>query len=308
MKTSFNIDNEKNIVNICVVAMSTRFDKFGKQMIYKALSGGGPVETDAEVPVDTRRIDLWFMPDPARGGDRSHLGLLGRLTDAACTMEFYHCTPDGDELAGCMIKHGNFRHFLSLRSPELPIPIQWVISSGRPESGIKGLCFHAAPGWPSGIYGGPSLLWTWLVVVSELPVERDSLLLRLLGAGRVLQRAIAEVKELPPDAPERTLALPILVRLRLEVPVDPKARTNDDKEFLMETQDIVENWRREAVREGTARSVIDVYEARFGVIAPEFRAIIEETHDETTLRAWLRVVGTRSAEEIAAALRGSRAS
>jgi len=288
--------------------MRTRFDKFGKQMIYKALYGGGPVETDAEVPTDTRRIDLWFMPDPARGADHSHLGLLGRLTAAACTMELYHCTPDGDELAGCMIKHGNFRHFLSLRSPELPIPIQWVISSGRPDSGIKGLCFHAAPDWPSGIYAGPMLLWTWLVVVSELPVERDTLLLRLLGAGMVLKRAIAELKELPPDASERTLALPILVRLRLEVPVDPKARTNDDKEFLMETQDIVENWRREAVREGMTGLLLNAYQARFGAILPDLRTVIEQTRDEATLYAWHTLIVTHSAEEVAAALRGSRAS
>ena len=46
--------------------MRTRFDQFGKQMVHAALETCGPVETDAEVPADTRRIDLWFMPDPAR--------------------------------------------------------------------------------------------------------------------------------------------------------------------------------------------------------------------------------------------------
>jgi hypothetical protein len=98
--------------------------------------------------------------------------------------------------------------------------------------------------WPSGIYEGPPLLWTRLVVVSELPVARDTLLLRLLGAGQVLKQAIAELKELQEEAPERMLALPILVRLRLEVPTDLSKRTSEDQEFLMDTQDIVENWRR----------------------------------------------------------------
>ena len=41
------------------------------------------------------------------------------------------------------------------------------------------------------------MLWTRLVVVSELPVERATLLLRLLGAGQVLQQAITEPKALP---------------------------------------------------------------------------------------------------------------
>jgi hypothetical protein len=57
--------------------MRTRFDRFGKQMVRAALETRGPVETDAEVPADTRRIDLWFMPDPARGSVPDHLGVLG---------------------------------------------------------------------------------------------------------------------------------------------------------------------------------------------------------------------------------------
>src|SRR5206468_12964055 len=117
-------------------------------------------------------------------------------------------------------------------------------------------------GWPPGIYEGPPLLWTRLVVVNELPVVGDTLLVRLLGAGTVLKRAIAELKELQAEAPERTLALPILVRLRLTVPSDPTKQTTDDQEFLMDTQDIVETWRREAMQEGrktgVARALIEV--------------------------------------------------
>ena len=105
-------------------------------------------------------------------------------------------------------------------------------------------------------------------------LARDTLLVRLLGAGAVLKQAIAELKELPAEAPERTLALPILLRLRLTVPSDPTKQTTDDQESLMDTQDIVETWRREAVKEGVkqgvAHSLLEVYEARFGAM-PEDR-------------------------------------
>ena len=290
----------------------TRFDQFGKQMVRKALARRGPVETDAEVPADTRRIDLWFTPDSTLAPVPDGLGLLGRITAGPSTLEFFHNTPSGDELAGCLIKHGEFRHFLSLRQPPPAIPTQWVISSGCPESGIEGLWLRPMHGWPSGIYEGPPLLWTRLVVVSELPVVRDTLLLRLLGAGRVLKQAIAELKALEAEAPERTLALPILVRLRLEIPADPAKQTNDDQEFLMNTQDIVETWRREAIQEGVeqgiARSLVRIYEARFGTMPEELRAVIEDTHDEPTLRTWLRLAGPRGADEIAAAIRAFRAS
>ena len=288
--------------------MRTRFDQFGKQMVRAAVDIRGAVETDAEVPADTRRIDLWFMPDPTRVSATDHLGLLGRMTSGPSTFEFFHCTPSGDELAACVIKHGQFRHFLSLRKAPPPVPTQWVISSGRPEGGIEGLRFYPMISEPSGIYEGPPLLWTRLVVVNELPVTRDTLLVRLLGAGGVLKQAIAELKALPADAPERTLALPVLLRLRLDVPTDPAQQTGDDQEFLMNTQDIVDKWRREAIQEGVACSLIDLYEARFGTMPEDLRAMVEDTHDELTLRAWVKLAGTRGANDIAAAIRAFRAS
>ena len=81
------------------------------------------------------------------------------------------------------------------------------------------------------------------------------LLLRLLGAGQVLKQAIAELKALRAEDPGRSLALPLLVRLRLEIPTDPAQRTDDDQEFLMQTQDIVETWRQEAIQEGVKKGV-----------------------------------------------------
>lgn len=226
-----------------MIQIRTRYDRFGKQMVRAAVARRGPVETDAEVPADTRRIDLWFMPDPARDPGPSTLGLLGRITAGPTTLELFHDTPGGDALAACIIKHGQFRHYLTLGDSPPPIPTQWVISSGRPVTAIEGLWLRQMTDWPPGFYEGPPLLWTRLVVVSELPVARDTLLLRLLGAGLVLRRAIADLKALDPEAPERLLALPILVRLRLEALADPTHRTSDDQEFLMDTQDIVERWR-----------------------------------------------------------------
>ena len=118
------------------------------------------------------------------------------------------------------------------------------------------MLLHRLEGWPPGIYEGPSLLWTRLVVVSELPITPDTLLLRLLGAGLVLKQAIAEIKALRTADPARSLALPLLVRLRLEIPADPAQRTDDDQEFLMQTQDIVETWRQEAIQEGVKQGIL----------------------------------------------------
>ena len=51
----------------------TRFDRAGKELVREALEGRCSVETDAEVPADTRRIDVWVTPhDGASMPD--HLG------------------------------------------------------------------------------------------------------------------------------------------------------------------------------------------------------------------------------------------
>jgi hypothetical protein len=47
---------------------------------------------------------------------------------------------------------------------------------------------------------------------------------------------------------------------------------------------------------------------RFGAISDDLRAVVEDTDDEPTLVAWLRLAGTRSADEIATAIRSFRAS
>jgi hypothetical protein len=235
--------------------MRTRFDQFSKQMVRAALEGHGSVETDAEVPAATRWIDLWFLPDGTRAPVPEYLGWLARITSGPSTLEFFHNTPGRDEITACLHKHGEFRQALSRRNTPPLLPTQWVISSGRPDGAIEGLGFRPATSWPSGIYEGAPLMWTQLVVVSELPVARDTLLLRLLGAGAVLKQAIAELEALPAEAPERTLALPILLRLRLAVPSDAAKQTSDDQEFLMSTQDIVEIWRQEAIQEGVRQGV-----------------------------------------------------
>ena len=65
-------------------AMRTRFDQFGKQMVREALEGRCSVEPDAEVPAETRRIDLWVTPPEAgaRAADSAKVA-IGRA-DRPC--------------------------------------------------------------------------------------------------------------------------------------------------------------------------------------------------------------------------------
>jgi hypothetical protein len=297
-------------------------------MCRETLEPDGVFESNAEAGAPTQLIDGWFIPDPSRPATRDRFGLFGELTRRACTLEPFHATPDLDKVSECIRKLLNFRHVLSLRKPPPPLPWLWILSSGRPQAAIEGFGFQRAEGWPDGIYKAVPGLYSGLLVVSELPKVRATLFLRLMGAGKTFKEALAELKTLPKDAPERAVAEPVLLRYRLEVPSDPAKRTSDDEEFLMSTHDIVEAWKREqreeirkemlqerrkeilqeGLEEGLQKAVTDTYEARFGAMPAELSAVVQDTRDEGVLRAWLKLIVTGSAEEIRARLLSGRPS
>lgn len=299
--------------------MHNRFDQLIKRLVREGLSAAGRVETEAEVTPDALRIDVWFVPYAGRAPRKAltPLGLLGRIARTSCTLEPFHRTPSGELVADCVAKHRFFCRELARRTPRPEAPIQWILCSGRPSAALAGFRFRGSRRSP-GIYDGPALTRTRIVVISELPRTRDTLLVRLMGAGQTLTRAIGEVWALPADAPERRLALPILVRLRLEIPADPAKQTTIDREFLMTTKEIDkyledlhqkgrEEGRGEGRGEGLSKAVLVVYSARFGTPPAALAAAVQRVSDQAKLQRLLEIVGTGSAEDMAAALRKPRA-
>lgn len=294
--------------------MHNRFDQLVKRLVREGLSPGGRVETEAEVAPDALRVDVWFVPHAGRAARvLAPLGLLGRMARSSCTLEPYHRTPSGDQAADCVAKHRFFWRQLARRKPRPAMPMQWIVSSGRPSAALAGLGFRRSP-WGRGIYDGPVLTRTRIVVVSELSRTRDTLLVRLMGAGNTLKQAIVDIQALPDDAPERRLALPILIQLRLEISADLAEQTTIDREFLMNTREVDEylaalkqEGREEGLDEGFSKAVLAIYRARFGAPPVALVAAVERADDQAELQRLLEMVSTRSAEDIAAALRKPRA-
>jgi hypothetical protein len=81
------------------------------------------------------------------------------------------------------------------------------------------------------------------VAIGELPRERGTLLLRLLGTQRVRRMALQDLAALPEDAWERRVALPWLVRLSFEVPAEllPDLPA-EERELIMETREWYEQF------------------------------------------------------------------
>src|SRR5262245_62842867 len=103
--------------------------------------------------------------------------------------------------------------------------------------------FHSArrvddTAWPSGVYRWfPPGVAARLVVVSELPVTRATLVLRILGAGPVLRAAIAELVALPKEAPERAIVRPLMLDFLKEV-CSASRRAEEEESGVTNTREV----------------------------------------------------------------------
>jgi hypothetical protein len=98
-----------------------------------------------------------------------------------------------------------------------------------------------------------------VVVVTELPRTRDTVLLRLLGPTRIRMEAIKDLMALPEGAWERAVVLPWLQRLRLEVPEDPAERTDEERDFIMETREWFEQYKARERQKSQVELLVDQY-------------------------------------------------
>ena len=82
--------------------------------------------------------------------------------------------------------------------------------------------------WGEGVYVLPSGLKTGIVVIHQLPQTPETLWFRLLGKGKVQEKAIAEVAALPMNHPVRDNVLDLLGNLRVtleaKVNIEPEER------------------------------------------------------------------------------------
>jgi len=129
-----------------------------------------------------------------------------------------------------------------------------------------------------------------LVVASELPRDRSTLLVRIMAGGPVLPRAIADLVALPEDAYERTVAEGVLVQLDHVLGTKP-IRSPEEEEFIVTMQSTWKQARKEGRHEGrheeAVRAVLTAFRVR-GIAVPDTTRdrILAET-DLDQLQRWL---------------------
>ena len=192
-----------------------------------ALAPLGRAETDVRIAPDPQFADVCFeptTPPDARAGD-----LLRRLTSEGRVMlEFARQPPDIPELGTWLGKQLAWWRRLAAEARSekqarvKEAPLFWGLSTGAPREALA--YFRMTPMdaavWPRGCYEGSPGGQLRVVVISELPREPETLVVRTMGAGVTFREALEDLAALPDDAPERALVLPHLARLRLETEND----------------------------------------------------------------------------------------
>ena len=237
----------------------TRFpyDRFAKDYLQELLSPLGSVEISKDVAGEVREIDVYFAPFRQPQMAQESLGLLGRFAQTKALIEPFRNAVTASEVRSCMgklfdtcarIEREAKRN--EIRLSEDSFPRLWILSPTASVDFLAG--FNAelnVENWFPGIYFLGKSLRTAVVVIHQLPVIPETLWLRLLGKGRVQQRAIEEVQTLDINNPLRGKAINLLANLKTTLELNQNLDV-EDRDLVMQLSPIYEQRLAEAIQQG----------------------------------------------------------
>jgi hypothetical protein len=291
--------------------MHNREDLFVNALLAMALSRAAKAETEVVVvPAGAQRIDVYSVPDPALAGELGQMGMLGELAAEPTMLEAYSDTPGMREMRTCLRKQLVWHHELERRArvaagdvesavegeeapPSEPVPFPWIVvlSPGKPKTVLDAYGFEPEN---EGLYTASPGLAARIVVLSELPPTRATVLLRL-ASEKLRAKAMAEILRMPDDAWEKKTAQPLLVHFELE----PGARaTPEEKMNVAEIQQQVNETVQKLRRQGEREFLLKLLRNRFGELPEATVARVEAAAPEA-LDAWaMRLLTAKSLHDV----------
>ena len=222
----------------------TRFihDRFAKEFLEELLSPLGMVNIGRDVTSEVREIDVYFTPGTASPEYSENLGLLGKMASTTALFEPFRNPASASEICSCLGKLLDVRGELERKSrrentrlDDAQLPRLWILMPTASKALVDG--FSATPdteNWMQGIYFLGESLRTAIVAIHQLPETPETLWLRILGKGKVQQRAIAQLSALATDDPLRIIALELLYRLQSNLVTDiPQELEPEERELIM---------------------------------------------------------------------------
>lgn len=280
--------------------MANESDQISKRVLEFLLDSSGVVQLEVELPLSfPQRIDLWYSAGAGVAalppGDV--FALVKRMVPRDCSMEPNSQTPSYDDLfRGFLRKQVCWYEHLCQQArrkgqPQPALPPQWILSPGRPVAGFAALGFRPLPDWPSGFYQSAPGLGQFCVVGSELPVNRETLLLRLLFNRPLRSRALEELRALPEGDEAKQQLLAILAGVVHIIERDPRippiekegTMTAAVREWELYKQGLIKAGREEGLMQG----ILAVLSARGLAISEAAREQIQRCRDDDRLQTWI---------------------
>ena len=230
--------------------MQFPFNWLAQGIVRGALEGVCVVQVEEPVLPEVMAIDAWVRPRPSRAAECEARGLLGRMARRAALYEPFRHGPTAGEYRDCQLKRFALDQHRRKAAEERkrpcpPFPWLWFLCARMPPRWLRREIPRRMNAWPDGFYASATRSGPRLVVIPELPRRRETLLLRMMGAGATLRDALADFRALPDDAPERVVVEPLLVQLQRDLPRMQAITVTlapEDAEDMMSYEEAVRIW------------------------------------------------------------------
>jgi hypothetical protein len=267
-------------------------DQFAKEYLEELLAPLGTIKKSKKVKSEVQEIDVWFEPSSSPPPTELPLGLLGKMAATSCLFEPFRNPPSEVEIRSCLSKLYAVQSDILRKAkrsnqtiPEAELPFLWILTPTFSARMIEGLgaIQSESNNWVKGVYFLPLILKTGIVAIHQLPVNEETLWLRVLGKGGTQKRAVEELVELPERNPFRENLLEILANWRKNLELRDNLST-EEQEVIMNLSPAYlqqrEEWKLEGKQEGTLEErqlmIASLLEGRFGTLDSELSSLVEQ--------------------------------
>lgn len=276
-------------------------DQFVKEYLPELIGEYGLVNAGESVSGELREIDVFFTPDKPVPTTPDTLGLLGKMAQTTCLFEVFRKPVEIHQIQECIGKlfdvQNRQRREKRKNKEKLTndkIPFLWILtptlSINKLESFKAELNLNI---WGEGVYFLAPSLNTGIVIIHQLPVNQETLWLRILGREKVQQNAIEELNNLSSDSPHRDNIIELVFNLLAMLELNQqegKILEPEDKELVMKLSPVyleklaqkeqigIEKGLQQGLQQGLQLGQQNIIEGilvnRFGNIDPELESII----------------------------------
>lgn len=176
-------------------------EQLKKDYLFQLLSYYGEIETGRTVISSIKKdFDLWFAPNKLTKLIKGN-SLFKKLTKTRALFENYHYPLTSDDVGISLLKwmevSGEFTRLAKAKNKKIPkseLPKLWILTPTiADEEVITGFGAAEKENEISGVYFLAPIFSTGIIVIDRLPVNQDTLWLRILTSNNQYDRTFQEL-------------------------------------------------------------------------------------------------------------------